>query len=157
MMAGKEYDGAIMNKKYLTPDEAENAFYDALGCNDLDAMMGIWLENDDTVCVHPGACRLEGTVDIRMGFEQMFEQPTTEMDFTVSDKRCQRLGNVAIHTLREEIEIGGQLVSVMLATNIYQQTEDGWRMLLHHASPELDFDMDDLDLTMEHTTPVVLH
>ncbi len=146
-----------MIKKYLSPEEAENAFYDAMGRSDLEAMMGIWLDSDDTVCVHPGACRLEGTTDIRQAFEQIFEEPTPELDFTVSDKQCQHLGNVAIHTLREEIEIAGQLVSVMLATNIYMQTEAGWRMLLHHASPELDFDMDDLDLTMEHSTPIVLH
>ncbi len=146
-----------MIKKYISSEEAELAFYDALGCNDLETMMGIWLDNEDTVCVHPGACRLEGTADIRQAFEQMFDEPTPEMEFTVSDKQCQRLGNVAIHTLREEIEIGGQLVSVMLATNIYVQTEAGWRMLLHHASPELDFDMDDLDLTMEHAAPIVLH
>ena len=146
-----------MIKKYISSEEAEVAFYDALGCNDLETMMGVWLDNEDTVCVHPGACRLEGTADIRHAFEQMFDEPTPEMEFTVSDKQCQCLGNVAIHTLREEIEIGGQLVSVMLATNIYVQTEAGWRMLLHHASPELDFDMDDLDLTMEHAAPIVLH
>ena len=45
----------------------------------------------------------------------------------------------------------------MLATNIYQQTASGWRLLLHHASPELDFELDDMDLTLDGTVPIVLH
>ena len=146
-----------MTTNYATPEDAELAFYDAMERHDLDAMMSVWLENDAIVCVHPGASRLEGSADIRAGFSQMFEDPAPAMDFTISDMRSQHLGTVAVHTLREEIEIDGQLVSVMLATNVYQQTANGWRMMLHHASPEFDFDLDEFDLTLEQATPVVLH
>ena len=146
-----------MTTTYLTPADAEMAFYDALERNDLDDMMGVWLDNDAVVCVHPGANRLEGLEDIRSGFEHMFDEPTPDMGFTLSELRCHRVSNLSIHNLREEIEIDGQLISVMLATNIYQQTASGWRMLLHHASPELDFELDDMDLTLDGTVPVVLH
>jgi hypothetical protein len=40
--------------------------------------------------------------------------------------------------VREEIELDGQVVSIMVSTNIYHVEEGGWRMLLHHASPEPD-------------------
>ena len=146
-----------MTNTYQTPEEAELAFYDALERHDLKAMMSVWLENDTVACVHPGTSRLEGLADIRAGFEQMFEDPAPVMDFTISDTRRQCLGNVAIHTVREEIEIGGQLVSVMLATNVFQKTPFGWRMLLHHASPEFDFELDEMDFTLDHPAPVMLH
>jgi len=146
-----------MTTNYLTPADAEMAFYDALERNDLEDMMAVWLDNDAVVCVHPGASRLEGVADIRSGFEHMFDEPTPAMDFTLSELRCHRVANLSIHNLREEIEIDGQVISVMLATNIYQQTASGWRLLLHHASPELDFELDDMDLTLDGTVPIVLH
>jgi len=51
-----------MTTNYLTPADAEMAFYDALERNDLEDMMAVWLDNDAVVCVHPGASRLEGVV-----------------------------------------------------------------------------------------------
>lgn len=142
---------------YLTAQEAELAFYDALERNDIDAMMGVWLETDGIVCVHPGASRLQGMREIKAGFSQMFEEPSPMMDFTLADMSCQTVGDLSIHTVREEILVDGQLASVMLATNIYQKTAGGWRMLLHHASPELDLEVDDFDLTLDSPVPVLLH
>lgn len=147
----------MSSKPYSTPEEAELAFYDAMERADIESMMSVWLDNDSIVCVHPGASRLEGMHDIRSGFQQMFEDPSPIMDFAITDVRSQLLDNFAIHTVREEIEVDGQLVSIMLATNIYQKTQSGWRMLLHHASPEPDMDFDELDYTFETPEPIVLH
>ena len=141
---------------YHTPQEAELAFYDAMERNDIDTMMGVWLESDSIVCVHPGASRLQGVGEIRAGFSQIFEEPSPMMDFTLSDMRCQTVGELAIHTVREEILIDGQLASVMLATNIYQNTASGWRIILHHASPELDVEVDDFDFTLDNAVPPML-
>lgn len=146
-----------MTSTYLTPEDAEMAFYSALERSDVEAMMDVWLDNDCIVCIHPGACRLEGRDDIRAGFSQMFEEPMPAMDFSIADTRTRLVNGLAIHTVREEIEVEGQLVSVMLATNIYQQTESGWRMMLHHASPEPEMEMDELDYTLESPEPIVLH
>lgn len=142
---------------YLTPQEAELAFYDAMERNDVESMMSVWMENDTIICVHPGASRLQGVREIRAGFAQMFEEPSPMMDFTLSDMRCQHVGELAIHTVREEILVDGQLASVMLATNIYQKTDAGWLMMLHHASPELDVEVDDFDFTLDNTVPMLLH
>lgn len=46
--------------------------------------------------------------------------------------------SLAVHLVREEIELDGQVISVMVSTNIYHIDDGGWRMLLHHASPEPD-------------------
>jgi hypothetical protein len=44
---------------------------------------------------------------------------------------------IAIHSVYEQITVAGQGTSrtPMLATNIYQRTDHGWRMVAHHASP----------------------
>ena len=143
--------------KYVTSKEAELAFYDAMERNDIETMMGVWLDCDSIICVHPGASRLQGLREIRSGFAQIFEEPSPMMDFRLSDMRCQNVGELAIHTVREEILVDGQLASVMLATNIYQHTESGWRMMLHHASPEFDVEVDDFDFTLDNTVPMLLH
>ena len=35
-----------------------------------------------------------------------------------------------------EVVRGGRRRTTLTVTNIYQLTNDGWRMLLHHASPQ---------------------
>jgi hypothetical protein len=61
------------------------------------------------------------------------------MRFHLTDQRHVRGMRMAIHTLHENIVVTGraQTVSPIVATNVYIQTERGWRMLLHHASPVL--------------------
>jgi hypothetical protein len=46
-------------------------------------------------------------------------------------------GLLAIHVLHEHISVPGEAAErpPAVATNIYQLTEQGWRMVLHHASP----------------------
>ena len=42
------------------PEEAETAFYEALEKGDLEAMMAIWADDEEVVCIHPGGQRLTG-------------------------------------------------------------------------------------------------
>jgi ketosteroid isomerase-like protein len=39
---------------FATADDAERAFYEALAKSDLDAMMAVWSEDEETVCILPG-------------------------------------------------------------------------------------------------------
>jgi len=50
---------------FLTPQEAEAAFYEALERGDLDAMMEVWAEDDEVSCIHPGGPRLTGYEQVR--------------------------------------------------------------------------------------------
>ncbi|MFI4923833.1 MAG: YybH family protein, partial [Vicinamibacteria bacterium] len=45
---------------YTTPQDAATAFYQAFEARDLDAMMATWADDEEIVCVHPGAQRLVG-------------------------------------------------------------------------------------------------
>ncbi|PJF45444.1 MAG: DUF4440 domain-containing protein, partial [Candidatus Thermofonsia Clade 3 bacterium] len=57
---------------FTSPQEAEAAFYEALERGDLDAMMAIWSEDEEIVCVHPGSPRLTGYALVREGWRHIF-------------------------------------------------------------------------------------
>ena len=50
----------MKNVLFKTAQDAETAFYEAQEKADLDAMMAVWADDDDIVCVHPGGMRLSG-------------------------------------------------------------------------------------------------
>ena len=60
------------SKLFPTPEDAEAAFYDAFERADLAAMMAVWAEADDVVCVHPSGPRLVGFEAVREGWAQIF-------------------------------------------------------------------------------------
>jgi len=74
------------NPPFPTPDDAEHAFYDAFTRGDLDALMAVWAEDEETVCVHPGGSRFTGLAAIRESWKQLFE---TGMKFIrYAPRRC---------------------------------------------------------------------
>jgi ketosteroid isomerase-like protein len=121
-------------------EAAEAAFYEALQHGDVDAVMQVWGDDDDIVCVHPGGPRLVGAAAIRASFEQLLAGGA----LAIHAERVLRnvtLG-CAVHNVVERVQVQGepgargdpQFVCV-LATNVYVKTPDGWRLALHHASP----------------------
>jgi len=137
--------------KFNTPEEAEIAFYEAIERSDIQALGNVWSQDENIVCIHPGANRIEGRTKVLESFSDMFAE-SPAIGFSISDALHTESDGLAIHLVREEIELDGQLVSIMVSTNIYHQEDGGWRMLLHHSSHEpetgveVNFDdMDDLD------------
>ena len=49
-------------------DDVEVEFYEALQRGDIDRLMGLWSDDDEISCVHPGGPRLVGAVAIRASF-----------------------------------------------------------------------------------------
>src|SRR6202008_4839320 len=60
------------SKLFPTPDDAETAFYDAFERADVAAMMAVWAESDDIVCIHPQGPRLAGFEAVRESWAQIF-------------------------------------------------------------------------------------
>jgi uncharacterized protein (TIGR02246 family) len=123
------------SKLFPTPEDAENAFYDAFERADLPAMMAVWAEADDVVCVHPRGPRLVGFEAVREGWAQIFSG-AAKLRVKVGDASRFDGPTVAVHSVVEVVApaAGGPSGSVH-ATNVYELTEGGWRMVLHHASP----------------------
>ena len=119
-----------------SPEDVEAQFYEALREADLDKLMGLWADDDEVICVHPGGPRLVGPLAIRVGFEAMFANGR----ILAQPERVRRLQTleVAVHNLVERIELHteqGPRTGYVLATNVYLKTAQGWRMVAHHASP----------------------
>ena len=117
-------------------DEVEAAFYEALQSGDLEQLMACWADEDEIVCVHPGGPRLVGAGAIRAAFEAMFAQGSIQA-------RVERLRKVeslasAVHNVVEHVELllpDGMRHAYVVATNVYHKTPQGWRLVVHHASP----------------------
>jgi ketosteroid isomerase-like protein len=121
---------------FATPDEAEQAFYTAFADTNLEAMMEVWLDSDIISCVHPLGPRISGLQAVRIGWAEIF-QNSGGLKFRLGEVSRTQDALLAIHVLHEHITVPGESVErpPAVATNIYQLSKDGWRMILHHASP----------------------
>jgi len=125
-----------VSKFFKTPLEAEAAFYRSIERADIDALDAVWSTQDNIVCVHPGASRIEGRKAVMDSFIELFiEAPV--LNFSIVDTLYTGNDELAVHLVREEIELDGQVISIMVSTNIYHLEAGGWRMLLHHISKSI--------------------
>lgn len=127
-----------MTKKpiYTSPQEAEAAFYEALERGDLEAMMSVWSEDEEIVCVHPGGPRLTGYATVREGWRNIFSGGS-KLKVQLLALSTLHGPFAAIHSVIEQIAIVGEkhLAAPVVATNVYVRGALGWRMVVHHASP----------------------
>ncbi len=123
-------------KLYPTPDDASTAFYDAFERADLAAMMAVWAESDDVVCVHPRGPRLVGFEAVRESWAQIFSSGSP-MRVTTTDARKVDGPTITVHAVIEMISSPGSQSppAPVAATNVFELTDGGWRMVLHHATP----------------------
>ncbi len=125
---------------FLTPQDAEAAFYEALERADLDAMMEVWSEDDEVSCVHPGGPRLTGYEQVRENWAQIFKSGQ-RLQVHLSDQVIVSGMMFSVHSLHENILVrsaqgeaaGGR--SIVVTTNVYLRSGSGWRMVVHHGSP----------------------
>lgn len=121
---------------YATPQEAESAFYDAFERANVEAMMNVWANDDSIVCTHPLGPSLRGRSAVEESWKRIFEGGAP-MRFKITDTQYTQDNLLSVHCLYERIRFGQNYreISVVVATNIYTLTDNGWRMVLHHASP----------------------
>ncbi|MGM0554575.1 MAG: YybH family protein [Pseudomonadota bacterium] len=122
---------------FPSPDSAEAAFYSAFENGDIDAMREAWADSAECVCIHPGGERLQGTDVIMESWEDILPNMRGVVVHRTAVTAI-RGGDLVVHVLHENLYVNGERRGVMLATNAYRQTGDGWRMVLHHTSPDPD-------------------
>lgn len=149
MQRPKAQTAALM----ASPEDIEQQFYEALQHGELDRLMEIWADEDEVSCVHPGGPRVVGLAAIRTAFETVFRQGP----IAVTPERVRRLhtGDTAIHQVLERVQVEGAdgvQSAWVIATNVYLKTSQGWRMVLHHASPGTGHDIQ--EVVQE---PTILH
>lgn len=55
-----------------TAEDIEAGYYDALARADVNALMLLWTDDEEIVCIHPNAPRLVGHDAIRASWEAIF-------------------------------------------------------------------------------------
>jgi uncharacterized protein (TIGR02246 family) len=117
-------------------DDVEVEFYEAMQRGDIERLMGLWSDDDEISCVHPGGPRLVGTVAIRASFEAMFARGAID----ACPEKVRRLDthSTAVHSVLERVRVPGaegDAFAWVVATNVYVKATSGWRLVAHHASP----------------------
>jgi ketosteroid isomerase-like protein len=123
--------------KFRTPEEAEAAFYRAFEATDLQAMAAVWLEDEVISCVHPvGGNLLRGHEQVLESWRNILSRQNF-MRFTLVDVAREVAGDLAVHTGIERISLGEDptVRAEVVFTNAFRRTDQGWRMILHHATP----------------------
>ena len=118
-------------------EQANQGFYRALEGLDLAAMDALWLHEPWVRCLHPGWEPLTGWDPVRRSWQQIFEN-TRWMRVTPTAVEVVVLGEVAIVSCSEDITTtreGDVGLGVAQATNVFVSRPEGWRMVVHHASP----------------------
>ncbi|MDH4287830.1 MAG: nuclear transport factor 2 family protein [Aquincola sp.] len=138
---------------HASVDDVEAQFYEALQAGDLARLMALWADDEEIACVHPGGPRLIGHGAIRASFEAMFANGA----IPVRPQRVRRVesASCAVHHVAERVDIRtaeGSQTAWVIATNVYLKTAQGWRLVLHHASPGSPHDAQEMT-----DAPATLH
>lgn len=124
-----------MSTIYTSAEEAEDAFYEAIGRGDIDAIMQVWSDEEEIVCIHPTGQRLSGSASIRESWQTIF---STNANLTVHAQRviCWQSAIIAVHSVTEVLFVGDDPTphGPVLSTNVFQRSADGWRLISRHTS-----------------------
>ena len=117
------------------------AFYHAFESADLDTMTELWIEDEESLCVHPGAMPVRGTKAINRSWALIMAN-TPYIQFFLTDVEVSVLGDVASVTCTENVLTADEMTdegsfngAKAVATNVLVRTDQGWRLWIHHASP----------------------
>lgn len=119
---------------HASPEDAEQAFYEALENANLEALMELWSDDDEIVCIHPGGPRLVGHAAVRAGWKALF----TNGPVLARRAHLHVIGGpmFAVHSIVEQVIVAqaeATTVVNVFATNVYIKGPQGWRLILHHA------------------------
>ena len=116
---------------------ANEKFYKAFNARDLSAMKEIWSSHQNVTCVHPGWSPLNGFEPIIDSWQGIFKN-SGNMDIQISDINMLTSNDLAWVSCVEKlytIASHGVLASKVFSTNLFKLNKDGWKMIMHHASP----------------------
>ncbi|MEK8143809.1 nuclear transport factor 2 family protein [Streptomyces sp. M10(2022)] len=129
-------------------EEANTAFYEAMERGDFDALSSLWLPGEDLTlsCVHPGWPVLTGRGEVLRSYALIMAN-TEYIQFFLTDVGVSMTGDTALVTCTENILSGGPaeegnalgplVGQLVVATNVFRRTPDGWKLWSHHGSPVL--------------------
>jgi ketosteroid isomerase-like protein len=121
---------------WSSANAAEQAFYSAFERGEVDEMMAIWAPSPEVICIHPMGSVLTGLPAIRASWAEILSvQVPRKID--IERIRTVATPQLVLHAVYESMSLPlhRQRFAPIAAINGYRPFEDGWRMVLHHASP----------------------
>ena len=121
--------------EFASPEDTSRAFYEAFEQGDVAAMMGVWADDDEIFCIHPGGPRNVGPDAVRGSWEEIFTGPS-RLRFQLEQQMFFVGASLAVQSVFEYLQVNDEtkLRGPAIATNVYTRTSGGWRMLAHHAA-----------------------
>jgi ketosteroid isomerase-like protein len=118
-----------------TPQDAEDAFYDALETGNHQAMAQVWEDSDAIACLLPMTPLIMGREVLQL-WQSLLEQAGA-FDIQVRHLGWIDTGDIAIHLIEEHMQgpSTDQPTAPIYGTNIFRRGSDGWRLLIHQNSP----------------------
>ncbi|MGW7466937.1 nuclear transport factor 2 family protein [Streptomyces xantholiticus] len=126
-------------------EQANTAFYETMERGDFDELSDLWL-HDDISCIHPGWPVLTGRGEVLRSYALIMAN-TEYIQFFLTDVKVSVVGDTALVTCTENILSGGPaedggalgplVGQLVVATNVFRRTSDGWKIWSHHGSPVL--------------------
>ncbi len=113
------------------------AFYDAFESLDMDAMRSVWTCTPQDVCIHPGWEIHQGWLEIQESWRAIFAG-SSYMRFQLTEVNVfGRKGMTAVTCIENIYSVSGPVAqhARVACTNLFVETEGGWKMTLHHGSP----------------------
>lgn len=122
---------------YNSPQEAEDAFYDALDEGDPEQVLAVWAESDDICCLLP----MQPMIRSRQGVTELFTRLLSRghaVSLAVRHLVWIQTDDIAIHQIEETIQNpppGTPPPAPFYGTNIYRKDATGWRLIVHQNAP----------------------
>jgi ketosteroid isomerase-like protein len=117
--------------------EANARFYAAFEALDIGAVENCWEQSARVACVHPGSRWVSGWTEVQASLEAMLSN-IDYIEFEVVDLNVTVEDPVAMVTCVERVSSTagtGRATLDVCATNVFVLSSDGWKLVLHHASP----------------------
>ncbi len=119
---------------------ANEEFYGAFESLDIGKMDKIWAHQEYVTCIHPGWSMRVGWPMVRDSWVVIFNN-IFSMSFSLTELQVQVAGDVAWVICTENItsrHADATQNSRVVATNLYERMDEGWKIIHHHGSPLME-------------------
>jgi uncharacterized protein (TIGR02246 family) len=120
---------------YATPQDAEDAYYDAMDEQDVEKMLSVWEDSDDIACLLPMHALIQGRATVESLWRSLLSG-ARKLDLSVTHIQWIETRDSALHLVEERLSApDGRPQPPIYAVNVYRRTDEGWRLVLHQNSP----------------------
>lgn len=115
---------------------ANESFYRAFESLDIGEMDKVWAHQEYVTCIHPGWSMKIGWPMVRDSWVVIFNN-VFSMGFSLTELQVQVAGDVAWVICTENItsrHADSTQNSRVVATNLFERMDEGWKIIHHHGS-----------------------